>query len=351
VVPGRPLPAQEGRLVNNPDDTHPRSTLGGWIKLHRSLLDCEIWSDINTSRLWIYCLLRANFAPVTKFGKVIPRGSFLTGRYDLAKGTGLTEKQIRLSLQKLNAAEMIEILAAPIGRGSLVTICNYDIYESNFLALSADFEGATRGPVKKTTKKASTEAEFRASIFDASNDSDTTLSRSSENQKGHEKGQQKGHEKGQMKTEKRATLEEDKKKRNKKKREREDLDLDSAVALFAENLADAPGSRSLVAGYRIFAEARTWDKHPMTERSVKIDAGRAARMVRELRIPPAHVCGMFSDAAARGWQGWWFQDAEERLVRLARQGSPNPSSEEMGTPYDAEAREALSFADQILSKT
>ena len=64
---------------------------GDWIKLHRRLLDNPIMQHAGLSQLWLYCILRANWResktmiPGTLNEIVIPRGSFLTGRFALHK--------------------------------------------------------------------------------------------------------------------------------------------------------------------------------------------------------------------------------------------------------------------------
>jgi hypothetical protein len=101
--------------------------LNGWIKLHRGLLEWEWYSDANTCRLFIHCLLRANHADKVWQGKLIKRGSFFTSLDSLAKETGLTNKQIRLSLDKLNSTG--ELAGSGQARGRMITVINYDSYQ------------------------------------------------------------------------------------------------------------------------------------------------------------------------------------------------------------------------------
>ena len=61
-------------------------TDGGFIKIHRTLADSPIMQHDGLLRLWIYCLLTANWKdgkwlmPGTMREVTIPRGSFITGR-------------------------------------------------------------------------------------------------------------------------------------------------------------------------------------------------------------------------------------------------------------------------------
>lgn len=101
----------------------------GWIKLYRSILDWEWWDDTNTRALFIYCLLMANSEERQWRGMTIPAGSFVTSREGLADGTGLSEQQVRTSLGKLKSTG--EITSKSTNKNTIITICNYSIYQSN----------------------------------------------------------------------------------------------------------------------------------------------------------------------------------------------------------------------------
>lgn len=101
----------------------------GWIKLHRSLLDWEWYSDMNVRVVFIHCLLKANCKDVKYKGKDILRGSFATGLELLSRETGLTIAQIRVTLNKLKMTNEITIQTS--AEGSIISITNYDLYQSN----------------------------------------------------------------------------------------------------------------------------------------------------------------------------------------------------------------------------
>lgn len=101
----------------------------GWIKLHRSLLDWEWYSDMNVRVVFIHCLLKANCKDVKYKGKDILRGSFATGLELLSRETGLTIAQIRVTLNKLKMTSEITIQTS--AEGSIISITNYDLYQSN----------------------------------------------------------------------------------------------------------------------------------------------------------------------------------------------------------------------------
>ena len=101
----------------------------GYVKLHRKLFEWEWWDDINTFRLFVTILLLANWKPKRWRGRVIPRGSCWTSIPELAKKSGLTYQQTRTALDKLISTG--EITDKVTSRGRLVTVANYDVYQSD----------------------------------------------------------------------------------------------------------------------------------------------------------------------------------------------------------------------------
>lgn len=99
----------------------------GWIKMHHKLLDWEWASCPETLALWIHILLRANFEDKRWHGIMVPRGSLVTGRKELAKNTGLSEQQVRTSLNRLISTN--EITISSTNKFSIITICKYDDYQ------------------------------------------------------------------------------------------------------------------------------------------------------------------------------------------------------------------------------
>lgn len=101
----------------------------GWICLHRGLIDWEWYDDINTCRLFIHCLLRANHSPKKWRGIDIKRGQFWTSLDTLSKETGLSASKIRTSISKLEKTG--EIASKGQAGGRMITISNYDTYQEN----------------------------------------------------------------------------------------------------------------------------------------------------------------------------------------------------------------------------
>lgn len=102
--------------------------MNGFIKIYRSFLEWEWWDDKNTFRLFMTILLLANWKDKRWHGKVIPRGSLWTSVPSLAKASGLSLQQTKTALNKLKSTG--EITDRPTREGRLITVANYDFYQS-----------------------------------------------------------------------------------------------------------------------------------------------------------------------------------------------------------------------------
>lgn len=97
------------------------------IVLWRSIMDWEYYTDLPTCHLFLHCLMKANYTEKQWRGLTIERGQFITSIRKLAGHTGLTEKQVRTSLNKLKRAHCVAQLATP--NYSVITVLNYDKYQ------------------------------------------------------------------------------------------------------------------------------------------------------------------------------------------------------------------------------
>jgi len=100
----------------------------GFVSVHRNILDWEWWDDHNTTRLFIFLIIKANHTRKLWHGITINRGQVITGRNQLAKEVGLSPQQIRYCISKLKSTN--EIATKATNKYTLVTICNYDKWQS-----------------------------------------------------------------------------------------------------------------------------------------------------------------------------------------------------------------------------
>lgn len=99
----------------------------GYIQLHRKLIEWEWYHDVNTFKLFIHLLLKANFEPKKWQGIEIKRGQLVTSIKHLANETGLTDKQVRSSLDKLIKTK--EVGKQTTSQNTTLTILSYDLYQ------------------------------------------------------------------------------------------------------------------------------------------------------------------------------------------------------------------------------
>jgi len=139
--------------------------MSGWIKLHRSLKDWEWWDDHNATRLLIYLLVSVNYEQKKWKGITIEPGSLITSYDKLAYACGMTSKQVRGAMQKLeNSGETARKRARD---GQLVTLVKWekmqvrDDKEGIYLGTSGAVSGQDEGRTRATTKEIKKEKKER----------------------------------------------------------------------------------------------------------------------------------------------------------------------------------------------
>ena len=117
----------------------------GYIKLYRQVMKWEWYDDANTFRLFIHLLLKANHADGNWRGTAIKRGQRFTSIGILSHELSISEKAIRIAIDKLVKTK--EIVCKGASNGTMITVCNYDAYQSN-----EDTEGQAEGQAKGKRK-------------------------------------------------------------------------------------------------------------------------------------------------------------------------------------------------------
>ena len=102
---------------------------GRFIKLYDKILNWEWYSDINTFRLFVHLLLKANYKDLKFEGKKILRGQLVTSLVKLSSQTGLSVRQVRVSLDKLKLTG--EVTSTAFSKYRIITIVRYDEYQAN----------------------------------------------------------------------------------------------------------------------------------------------------------------------------------------------------------------------------
>jgi len=120
--------------------------MSGWIKLHRSLKDWEWYDDHNATRLLLHLLLSVNYEDRIWKGQTIKAGTIVTSWENLAKEVGLSVKQIRTAMDKLEKSQ--EVTRYTTNKWQAVSLVKWDK-----LQIKCDKDGKQKGKPRATTKE------------------------------------------------------------------------------------------------------------------------------------------------------------------------------------------------------
>lgn len=123
--------------------------MNGHIYLDRKILDWEWYSNLNTCRLFIHLLLKANWKDVRWQGQDIKRGQLVASIPSLSEETALTPKEVRVALNHL--IETGEVGRQTTNRYSVITVNKYDEYQSEGRQ-RAD-KGQSKGSLRATNEE------------------------------------------------------------------------------------------------------------------------------------------------------------------------------------------------------
>lgn len=117
--------------------------MAGFVKLHRKFLDWEWYDDVPTKVLFLHLLLEAKWKRGPWKSNFLERGQLSTGRRKLASETGLSERQVRTALKKLEIAQQVTIKTTR--HYSIITVTNFDLYQGD------DQQVTNKRPAKSPT--------------------------------------------------------------------------------------------------------------------------------------------------------------------------------------------------------
>jgi biotin operon repressor len=99
----------------------------GWLKLYRKITEWEWYNHSEMVHLYLHLILKASTTEREWQGVKICRGQLIASRKKLSGETGISEMTIRTCLQRLQSSGEITIKST--NKYSMVTICNYDVYQ------------------------------------------------------------------------------------------------------------------------------------------------------------------------------------------------------------------------------
>lgn len=100
----------------------------GYIKLHRRLMESEVFKDPRLLKTWLWILCQANFKPVVlNTGKALKTGQFATSYGRAALHLECSVNTVRRHFKRLKAMEMIDVQSG--AKFTVVSVCNYRSYQ------------------------------------------------------------------------------------------------------------------------------------------------------------------------------------------------------------------------------
>lgn len=114
--------------MRTPSSEHPTGPGGGWVKLHRKLLEWKWYGDAHMVHLLVHLLLTASHEERRHKGLTIKRGQVVTSIKELAEALGASETSTRRRIKRLKSGGFLTIKVAH--RITTITICNYDSYQT-----------------------------------------------------------------------------------------------------------------------------------------------------------------------------------------------------------------------------
>lgn len=125
--------------MRTPSSEHPTGPGGGWVKLHRKLLEWEWYGDAHMVHLLVHLLLTAAPEDRKYKGLTIKRGQVVTSKKKLSEALNMSETSVMRRLRRLEVDHFVDLKVDQ--HGTVITICNYDSYQSK-----QKVSGPLRGP-------------------------------------------------------------------------------------------------------------------------------------------------------------------------------------------------------------
>ena len=128
-------------------------TSTGWVKLYRSFLKWEWYTNPNVMRVFLHLILTANTENKRWQGIEVKRGQVLTSLNHLAANLNMDKHTVKRSLDKLKKTG--EITISCTSKFSLITLSEYDTLQHNCTATAplAHQTRTTCAPLAHPTKE------------------------------------------------------------------------------------------------------------------------------------------------------------------------------------------------------
>jgi hypothetical protein len=131
----------------------------GWIKLYRKFLTWEWYTTPNMVHIFIYLLLSANHEKGKWKGIEVERGQLVTGLLSIKKNTGVSVQSTRTCLERLKSTGEITIKST--NKYSIITVCNYESYQSMELLNNKQINNHTNKQLTNNQQTTNNKQEYK----------------------------------------------------------------------------------------------------------------------------------------------------------------------------------------------
>ncbi len=100
---------------------------GGYIKIFRSIKDWRWYKDPYTLKVFIHCIISANWCDANFQNVKVPRGSFITSYQHIANEVGISVQNVRTAISHLCLTG--ELTRSSKSKYTVITVVNYDAYQ------------------------------------------------------------------------------------------------------------------------------------------------------------------------------------------------------------------------------
>lgn len=101
----------------------------GFIKIHRSIVDWEWYTDTKTLALFVHLLLTVEYKEKKYKGYKIPKGSRVCSYPKLSEETGLSVQSVRTAINHLKSTGELTVSKTP--KFSIISIENWGRYQGH----------------------------------------------------------------------------------------------------------------------------------------------------------------------------------------------------------------------------
>lgn len=122
-----------------------------FVKVDRNIIHSDVWEDAEALKLFLFCIIKANYKETEYRGILIPRGSFGTTEGMLCMAMNWSSRNtLTEKLKKLHGSIEKE------SRGnqfSIITVINYETYQKAFSENQQPTEQPTDGRAEQPTEQ------------------------------------------------------------------------------------------------------------------------------------------------------------------------------------------------------